>query len=35
VTQYSDYKRFNVETLATIGKPKGAAEASAIDTPKP
>jgi outer membrane lipoprotein-sorting protein len=24
VTRYSDYKRFNVETLATIGKPKGA-----------
>ena len=26
VTRYSDYKRFNVETLATIGKPKQAAE---------
>lgn len=26
VTQYSDYKRFNVETLNTIGKPKEAAE---------
>jgi len=24
VTRYSDYKRFNVETLATIGKPKDA-----------
>jgi hypothetical protein len=24
VTRYSDYKRFNVETLATTGKPKGA-----------
>jgi len=24
VTHYSDYKRFNVETLSTIGKPKGA-----------
>jgi hypothetical protein len=35
VTRYSDYKRFNVETLATIGKPKGAAEASASDPPKP
>lgn len=23
-TRYSDYKRFNVETLASIGKPKGA-----------
>ena len=26
VTRYSDYKRFNVETLATVGKPKDAAE---------
>ena len=25
-TRYSDYKRFNVETLNTIGKPKGAAD---------
>jgi len=25
VTRYADYKRFNVETLATIGKPKEAA----------
>jgi len=24
VTRYSDYKRFNVETLSTIAKPKGA-----------
>lgn len=24
VTRYSDYKRFNVETLATVGKPKDA-----------
>jgi hypothetical protein len=31
LTRYSDYKRFNVETLATIGKPK---EAAATD-PKP
>src|SRR5216684_1453973 len=29
VTRYSDYKRFNVETLSTIAKPKGAAEAPA------
>jgi hypothetical protein len=29
-TRYSDYKRFNVETLNTIGKPKDPAEA-----PKP
>jgi hypothetical protein len=35
VTRYSDYKKFNVETLATIGKPKGAAEATAGDPPKP
>jgi hypothetical protein len=27
-TRYSDYKRFNVETLATVGKPKGADEAA-------
>jgi hypothetical protein len=30
-TRYSDYKRFNIETLATIGKPK---EATPAD-PKP
>jgi hypothetical protein len=30
-TRYSDYKRFNVETLNTIGKPKDATDAS----PKP
>jgi hypothetical protein len=29
VTRYWDYKKFNVETLSTIAKPKGAAEASA------
>src|SRR3989454_75918 len=34
VTRYSDYKKFNVETLSTISKPKGAAEAPA-DPPKP
>jgi hypothetical protein len=28
VTRYSDYKKFNVETLSTIAKPKGASEAS-------
>ena len=27
VTRYSDYKRFNVETLSTIAKPKGTDEA--------
>jgi hypothetical protein len=26
VTRYSDYQRFNVQSLATIGKPKEAAE---------
>ncbi len=33
VTRYSDYKRFNVETLSTIATPKGAAEAPA-DPPR-
>jgi hypothetical protein len=28
VTRYSDYKKFNVETLSTIAKPKAAAETS-------
>jgi hypothetical protein len=35
VTQYSDYKKFNVDTLATIGKPKGTAETPASDPPQP
>jgi hypothetical protein len=35
VTRYSDYKKFNVETLAIIGKPKGAAETPADDPQKP
>src|SRR5216684_456679 len=35
VTRYSDYKRFNVETLSTIAKPKGAAEAPADPPAKP
>jgi hypothetical protein len=26
ITRYSDYKKFNVETLATVAKPKGAEE---------
>jgi hypothetical protein len=30
VTRYSDYKRFNVETLSTIAKPKGAEETAPI-----
>jgi hypothetical protein len=29
VTRYSDYKRFNVESIASIGKPKGATDAPA------
>jgi hypothetical protein len=32
VTRYSDYKKFNVETLSTISKPK-AADAAAAQTP--
>jgi hypothetical protein len=35
VTRYTDYKKFNVDTLATIGKPKGAAETLSSDPPKP
>jgi hypothetical protein len=31
-TRYSDYKKFNVATIATIGKPKGA-DADAPATP--
>ncbi len=27
VTRYSDYKKFNVESIATVGKPKGASDA--------
>jgi hypothetical protein len=26
ITRYSDYKKFNVETLATVAKPKGTEE---------
>ena len=33
VTRYSDYKRFNVESVATVGKPKGAEPASASSDP--
>jgi hypothetical protein len=29
VTRYSDYKRFNVETLSTVSKPKGAVDVPA------
>jgi hypothetical protein len=35
VTRYSDYKKFNVETLATIGKPKGVPENAPGDPPQP
>jgi hypothetical protein len=35
VTRYWDYKKFNVETLSTIAKPKGAAEASGDAPTKP
>jgi len=35
VTRYSDYKKFNVETLSTIAKPKRAAEAPADPPAKP
>lgn len=33
VTRYSDYHRFNVETLSTISKPKAATETPAPDKP--
>jgi len=32
VTRYSDYKKFNVETVSSIAKPKGA-DAPAADAP--
>jgi hypothetical protein len=40
ITRYSDYKRFNVESIAAIGKPKGAADSPSNageppPTPKP
>jgi hypothetical protein len=35
VTRYSDYKKFNVETLSTIAKPKGASDAPADPPAKP
>ena len=31
-TRYSDYKRFNVETLSTVGKPKVAADPAAANS---
>src|SRR5580700_3263700 len=33
VTRYSDYKRFNVESVASVGKPKDATEAPGADPP--
>ena len=35
VTRYWDYKKFNVETLSTIAKPKGASDAPADPPTKP
>lgn len=35
VTRYSDYKRFNVESIATLGKPKEGANATAPATDSP
>ena len=35
VTRYWDYKKFNIETLSTIAKPKGAPEATSDSPTKP
>jgi hypothetical protein len=35
VTRYSDYKKFNVESIAAIGKPKDASDAPATLPPTP
>jgi len=35
VTRYSDYQRFNVQTLSTIGKPKAAAAEKQDQPPQP
>jgi hypothetical protein len=38
VTRYSDYKRFNVESISTVGKPKGGVDAPAsgpAESPRP
>jgi len=32
VTRYSDYKKFNVESVAAVGKPKGASDATGAAT---
>ena len=33
-TRYSDYKKFSVETLSSIGKPKAAADPAAANSPE-
>jgi hypothetical protein len=33
-TRYSDYKKFSVETLSTIGKPKAAADQPPANSPE-
>src|ERR1700730_3493917 len=33
VTRYSDYKKFNVESIAAIAKPKGASDPAAVSPP--
>jgi hypothetical protein len=33
VTRYSDYKRFNVESISTLGKPKASADAPPTEPP--
>jgi hypothetical protein len=35
VTRYSDYKKFNVESVASIGKPKPEADAATGTTSDP
>jgi hypothetical protein len=35
VTRYSDYQKFNVQSLATIGKPKEASEKAGATPPRP
>jgi hypothetical protein len=35
ITRYSDYKKFNVETLATVAKPKGAEEVAPTKPKEP
>ncbi len=35
VIRYSDYKRFNVESISTVGKPKGATDTPAVGPSEP